>query len=153
MINDCLINQIGLISPPLRNAYLYKRLAALDSVAGILRMSGGFGLFCDVKNISYISGMIGYYTYKITNTNGEIVYVGYTKNPQQREWQHLQHNKSRFYDSSYKFEIVGEYPNAVIARYYEEKLKRELGLKGEMCDDRFTNHKKLFKVWWREING
>lgn len=34
MMNDCLINQIGLISPPLRNAYLYKSSIELDQKIG-----------------------------------------------------------------------------------------------------------------------
>ena len=152
MMNDCLINQIGLISPPLRNAYLYKSSSELDQKIGFDCVNVAPELFGDIKNISYISGMILHYTYKITNTNGKIVYVGYTKNPRSRKGQHFS-KVGKFYGKKYKFEIVGEYPNEVIAKYYEEKLKREIGLKGEMGDDRFTNHKKLFKVWWREIDG
>jgi hypothetical protein len=49
MMNDCLINQIGLISPPLRNAYLYKSSSELGASAGKLVLIAGFGLFSKNK--------------------------------------------------------------------------------------------------------
>jgi hypothetical protein len=49
MMNDCLINQIGLISPPLRNAYLYKSSSELDTKIDSIEGTRGLSELTKIK--------------------------------------------------------------------------------------------------------
>jgi predicted GIY-YIG superfamily endonuclease len=117
----------------------------LCSMSNFNEPVGGFIEFGNFKDILYISGMTTYYTYKINDLMGKVVYVGYSKQPWVRERQHLQNKDGRFYDSGYSFQIVGEYKTDVEARYNEERMKREFGFKGEMGDKRFIQYRKRYE--------
>ena len=88
--------------------------------------------------------MTTYYTYKINDLMGKVVYVGYTKQPKYRKRQHFGDKRSKFYNTGYSFEILGQYKTDVEARYNEERLKREFGFKGEMGDERFIQYRKRY---------
>jgi predicted GIY-YIG superfamily endonuclease len=91
-----------------------------------------------------MTDMAEYFTYKILKPTGDVAYVGYTKEPWKRELSHLYYRNAKYRDTDYTFNIVGKYTNDYEARYHEERLKRELGMKGEMGDERFQYYQKKF---------
>ena len=78
------------------------------------------------------------------DSNDTIVYVGYTKDPYYREKGHY-HKGPLKGRTDVRMVTQGSYNTSYEARYNEEKIKRNLGMRGEMGDKLYHKYEVRYE--------
>ncbi len=75
---------------------------------------------------------MNYYVYTLTDESGDVVYVGETKNPKQRLYDHTRRKPAPghglFYGKHLQLELVGQFLTKKEAWWFQVKLQTLLGL-------------------------